>query len=558
MTILEKLRDAKNINDFAPLLGFRPKMVAFILYKMPRVEKCYETFTIPKKNGGLRKINSPNDKLKLLQRRLATLLYDCYDEIIKENKGTIGISHGFKRGYDIFTNSRRHCRKRYVFNVDLKDFFPSINFGRVRGFFLNDKNFKLHEKVATIIAQIACYENQLPQGSPVSPMISNLIGNILDIKILKLAKNTKCYYTRYADDLTFSTNNKQFPKCIADENNGTWLIGDKLKKCIEESGFKINKNKVNMQYKYSRQTCVGLVINKKVNIKNEYYRKARAMCNNLFNNNTFYIEKNDQKNSIAQLEGILNFIYWIKQHYFNEKKDKNKEEGIKKLYGKYLFYKHFINTDKPIILTEGKTDVIYLKCALKNLIEIFPDLIENKENRYNFKIKFFTYTKLFRTVMSFAEGTTGLLSLMHYYKKNVNNYILSKLHKPIILIVDNDEGAKGIRDLLKIRNPITLSHLFYGKLYVLFVDKNSNIEIENLFDEDLLNKEIDGKKFKIDKKDKENDKYFGKYKFAQKIILPNYSSINFVRFKPLFFKIREIINNNQNMDKEAQTASNKR
>ena len=208
MTILEELKNAKNINEFAPLLNFKPKSLSYILYIMPNTKKCYESFTIPKKDGSERKINSPNERLKLVQRRLANLLYDCYDEIIKNKKGTIGISHGFKRKYSIFTNSRMHCRKKYVFDVDLKDFFPSINFGRVRGYFINDKNFQLNEKIATIIAQIACFENQLPQGSPISPIISNLIGNILDVKLLRLSKEVKCYYTRYADDLTFSTNKK--------------------------------------------------------------------------------------------------------------------------------------------------------------------------------------------------------------------------------------------------------------------------------------------------------------------------------------------------------------
>ena len=82
----------------------------------------------------------------------------------------------------------------------------------MRGYFLNDRNFKCSEQIATIIAQIACYNNELPQGSPLSPIISNLIGNILDIKILKLSQQEKCYYSRYADDLTFQRikKNSQF------------------------------------------------------------------------------------------------------------------------------------------------------------------------------------------------------------------------------------------------------------------------------------------------------------------------------------------------------------
>ena len=79
------------------------------------------------------------------------------------------MSHGFRRHYSIITNARRHKRRRYVLNLDLQDFFPSFSFGRVRGFFIHNNSFKLNEKVATIIAQIACHENVLPQGSPCSP-----------------------------------------------------------------------------------------------------------------------------------------------------------------------------------------------------------------------------------------------------------------------------------------------------------------------------------------------------------------------------------------------------
>ena len=545
MTKLEKLKDTKNINEFAALLNLKPKSLAYILYIMPNNGKCYESFSIPKKNGGVRIINSPNERLKLVQRRLADLLYDCYDEITKNKNGTIGLSHGFKRGYSIFTNSRKHCRKRYVFNIDIKDFFPSINFGRVRGYFINDRNFKLNEKTATIIAQIACYENQLPQGSPVSPIISNLIGNILDVKLLKLSKETKCYYSRYADDLTFSTNSKQFPSSIALENNSCWVVGEKLNKTIEKSGFKINETKVTMQYKYSRQTCVGLIVNRKVNVRKDYYRKVRAMCHNLLKTNTFYIDNDDEENSISQLGGMINFIFWIKQHYFKQKtKDKKEDlEAIKKLYRKFLFYKYFVNLERPLIITEGKSDITYLKCAMKNLIESYPDLIEHVDDKYNFKISFFNMTKIIRKVLIPAEGTSGLLFLMRHYKEEISKYNFPNVDVPIIIIVDNDDGVKEIKKLLEIQNPMPIYQPFFKQLYVLFVSNQEKIVIEDLFDEKTREIEIEGKVFNPKKtdKDEDNDKYFGKIRFSQKVILPNYKTINFENFKPILDNIRQII-----------------
>jgi hypothetical protein len=545
MTILEKLKDTKNINDIASLLGFQPKMLSYLLYIMPKDQKCYETFTIPKKNGGKRIINAPNKKLKLLQRRLATLLYDCYDEIKNNKKGFTGLSHGFKRGCSIFTNSLKHCKKRYVFNVDLMDFFPSINFGRVRGYFINDKNFKLNEKIATIIAQIVCYENQLPQGSPASPIISNLIGNILDVKLLKSSKEEKCYYSRYADDLTFSTNNKQFPGSIALEKDNRWVVGDNLRKLIKDSGFQINETKVSMQYRNSRQTCVGLVVNKKVNVKKEYYRNVRAMVNNLLRNNTFFINKGDENNSIAQLEGMINFIYSIKQKHDRRKigERHNNPNAITKLYRNLLFFKYFINMDKPIILTEGKTDVVYLKYALKNLKNDYPSLIEVNDDKYCFKVRFFRSSKLFRDVFAISEGTSGLRKLMEYYRNNIKYFCHYRTCLPIIFIIDNDQGTKEIKNTLGMKDEELkeLYMCFHNQLYVLFVGKKKDTAIENLFDTDLLNTEIAGKKFKIDKKYGENDKFFDKHIFSQKVILPNYEKINFENFKPIFDSLSEII-----------------
>jgi len=545
MTILEKLKDTKNINQLALLLGFRPKMLSYILYKMPSIEKSYISFTIPKKSGGERIINAPNEKLKLLQRRLANLLYECYDEIIDNKKEKAGLSHGFKRGCSIYTNSLKHCKKRYVFNIDLKDFFPSINFGRVRGYFLNDKNFKLNEKIATIIAQIACFDNQLPQGSPVSPIISNLLGNILDVKMLKLSKEGKCYYSRYADDLTFSTTNKKFSNLIAFEKDNKWAVGENLRKAINNSGFQINETKVSMQYRTSRQTCVGLIVNKKVNVRKEYYRNVRAMLNNLLKNNTFFINKSDENNSIAQLEGMINFIYSIKRRYDKRKIGERsyKPNAITKLYRKFLFYKCFINIDKPIILTEGKSDIVYLKCALKKLKDYYPSLIGMVDEHYCFNVRFLQSSKLFRDVFAVSEGTPGLKRMMEYYKDNISSFSHFKICMPVIIIIDNDQGAEEIKKMLGVKNEELkeLYKCFHNQMYVIFVGKNKDTMIENLFDKDLLNKVVDGKKFKIDKKEEDNEKFFGKHIFSQRVILPNYEKINFDNFKPIFDSILEIV-----------------
>jgi RNA-directed DNA polymerase len=231
MSRLSDLKSAVDLSDVARLLGFKPASLAYILYVKSDSRK-YKKFTISKRSGGTRQICAPVNDLKLLQRRLADLLQDCVEEINNTNNRSDddhhpdSIAHGFKRGRSIITNARLHRNRKYVFNVDIQDFFGTINFGRIRGYFMADKNFQLQPKVATVLAQIACFENVLPQGSPSSPVISNLIGHIVDIHLAKLAENVGCTYTRYADDLTFSHKQTNLSKayCNAQPKKGTLLV----------------------------------------------------------------------------------------------------------------------------------------------------------------------------------------------------------------------------------------------------------------------------------------------------------------------------------------------
>ena len=256
MSQLNDLKSAASLKDVADLLEVKVAMLSFILYKKPKVS-LYSKFDIPKRHGGIREIWAPEYHLKLIQHRLAELLQDCVEEINaldgKENDSDhLGVAHGFKRKRTIMTNARAHVTRRYVFNVDIHDFFGTINFGRVRGFFLKEKHFLLNPAVATVLAQIACHENKLPQGSPCSPVISNLIGHALDMLLVRLAHSTGCTYTRYADDLTFSTNKLAFPARVAMEVAGKgdeWVTGSGLERLIAKSGFSLNEKKLECNIK---------------------------------------------------------------------------------------------------------------------------------------------------------------------------------------------------------------------------------------------------------------------------------------------------------------------
>ena len=175
MSRLEDLQAVRTLSDLARLLYCRPRSLSYMLYKLSPEDR-YRSFGIPKSSGGIRTIQAPDRRLKWVQSQLTRLLGDCLRSIEAEKPERQKVSHGFQRGRSIVTNAQMHTGCRYVLNLDLEDFFGTVNFGRVRGFFIKDRNFKLDPKVATVIAQIACHENALPQGAPSSPIISNLIG----------------------------------------------------------------------------------------------------------------------------------------------------------------------------------------------------------------------------------------------------------------------------------------------------------------------------------------------------------------------------------------------
>ncbi|HEX2618562.1 MAG TPA: TIR domain-containing protein [Phototrophicaceae bacterium] len=267
-------------DDLASLLEVPDSHLIYYLYRLPP-EQQYIQFELPKKSGGKRKISTPISPLKILQHKLNTIL-----RLVYEPKATVhGFVHQSAPGMDaesrsIVTNAKMHVAQKFILNVDLKDFFPSINFGRVRGLFMATP-YSLPEEVATILAQICCYKNQLPQGAPTSPIISNMICARMDSQLLRLAQKHQCRYTRYADDITFSTFKSSFPRSIAAVHTlqtGQQLeIGTELHEIIKANGFQINEDKVRLQNHRQRQEVTGLTVNRFTNVRRKYIRQIRAM-----------------------------------------------------------------------------------------------------------------------------------------------------------------------------------------------------------------------------------------------------------------------------------------
>lgn len=550
---MREFNDIKTRNELADFLNVPRKQLSYILY-VKDINKLYTSFEIHKKNGGVRKINAPFKELKDIQRKLAEALY----KHMKKKREKNLISHAFEKNKSIITNAKIHRNKRLVLNIDLEDFFESIHFGRVRGFFNKNNNFLLPIEVATVIAQISCYEGKLPQGAPSSPIISNLICEILDQRLLKIAKKYKLDYTRYADDLTFSTNDKKFLDLQTE-------FYEKMSKELLRAGFKINEKKKRLQLKDSRQMVTGLVVNKKVNVNRIYYKETRAMAHQLYKQGSFEI--NGEPATLNQLEGRFAFINQLT--WYNNKKDDvkhhfNNLSSREQQYQKFLFYKYFFANPKPLIVTEGKTDIAYLKSALKNLYNEYPNLItKNSDGTFEFRVSFLKKTKRLAYFLGiYQDGGSALNNIYNFFdsKKSTANYlsyfkkISNTLPKnPVILMFDNElESGKNKpigkflshtkldgRKKEKLENEYMVD--IVDNLYLLtvpLIGGKSECDIEDLFEDTTLSHKIEGREFtKSDNYDV--SKYYGKEMFS-KYILNNYSDINFNEFKSVLDNIIDI------------------
>jgi RNA-directed DNA polymerase len=235
----------------------------------------YRRFAVKKKSGGERIIYAPAKRLKILQCLIKADLEKHYPPK--------ACAHAFIKKKSIKTNARDHTNKAFVLNIDLKDFFPSISFGRVKRLF-ESQPFNLSHPVAAVLAHICCHNGHLPQGAPTSPIISNMIAYKLDNQLTRLASDNYCSYSRYADDITFSFTHYagKLPKNIVRiDGDNKVNPGSCLSEIIKNNGFEINSEKTRLQSNKQRQVVTGLVVNKKVNVKREFIRQTSSMIHSL-------------------------------------------------------------------------------------------------------------------------------------------------------------------------------------------------------------------------------------------------------------------------------------
>ncbi|WP_343692623.1 reverse transcriptase domain-containing protein [Chitinophaga sp.] len=329
MDLLDLLNYVKRIYLSDKYVPFEIKQLTY--YSNPRKALRYKTFKIAKKNGGQRIIAAPVKGLKLIQRCLNIIFQIVYTP----HKSATG----FVAGRSIYENALRHVNSNFILNIDLKDFFLSIDQARVwKRIQLPPFNLGTSEnrlKLANIIAALCCTnllvrrknerdeweekkQNVLPQGAPTSPLISNAICEKLDIKLTALSKRFGLKYSRYADDITFSSMH-----FVYNEKSG---FLEELYRIIIEQGFTINDKKFRIQTIGHRQEVTGLIVSHKVNVKREYIKNLRQIlyywetyglekANNIFKEN-YANEKGHIKNLENQMqsiiEGKLNFLSAIR------------------------------------------------------------------------------------------------------------------------------------------------------------------------------------------------------------------------------------------------------
>jgi len=305
------LPNLQNIIQLKNLLGISIPEIRFIAYheKLSSVDH-YHRYSIPKRNGGVRHLAAPKPLVKKAQHAILEKI------LMKINIPEV--AHGFIQGRSILTNAKKHLYKpEIIIKMDIEDFFPSISFERVRGMF---HSFGYSGFISTLLAMIctdanripfqqggkkyflATSERHLPQGSPASPMISNIICIKMDKRLKGLAKTFNFRYTRYADDLTFSTDEEL-------SNIGTFCAF--VKRIVREEGFQINKRKTRFLRQNAQQNITGIVVNEgELCFPRNWIRNLRAAIHNLkmdLNN-----KNNITTERIREIQGMLacrNFFY---------------------------------------------------------------------------------------------------------------------------------------------------------------------------------------------------------------------------------------------------------
>jgi len=280
-------------------------------FLLTSTRRSYHLTTIKKSKGGIRTLSIPNKRLKYLQRKLLKLF-----EVIYTTRNTV---HGFAKARSNISNATAHVRRPYILNIDLSDFFGTITHKRIIGLF---KGIGIDFDVAIALARLCTYANKLPQGAPTSPILSNMICLKMDQALLRFCKANNIKYTRYADDITFSSYTQPmalFEGGLPARSRVTEEeLSKKLKQIFHDNGFQINHSKSWFMGRNSRKDVTGLVVNDFVNLRRTYIRNIRASLfkieqNGLEKTQSDFVERYKKNILIKdQIRGRLEYVAQIR------------------------------------------------------------------------------------------------------------------------------------------------------------------------------------------------------------------------------------------------------
>ncbi|MEA3212948.1 MAG: RNA-directed polymerase [Chthoniobacter sp.] len=267
-------------DDVAAALGLTRKQLWFFATHRERDRHPhYVTFSIPKRRGGRRVIMAPKRGLKAVQRAVLAALVDKLP--VSEH------AHAFRHGRNVRTGAEPHVGKRHVLRLDLKDFFPSVTFARVRGYFISlGYGYPVAATLAVLLTEaerqpvviegetfhVPIGERHCVQGAPTSPGLCNAIVLKLDHRLAGLARKHGLAYTRYADDLSFSGDL---------DRTALLRVNALARRIIREEGFVVNDAKTRLTSQGRRQTVTGVVVNQTLGLSRQERRRLRATAHKM-------------------------------------------------------------------------------------------------------------------------------------------------------------------------------------------------------------------------------------------------------------------------------------
>lgn len=262
----------------------------------------YNVFQVPKKSGGFRTIEAPNDVLKSKQRALLPFLH--------QNMRVSPFAHGFAPGKSVATHATHHCASKWVLAMDISDFFPSVTRTTAWSTLVFKGDSRKRDKVwADNQMEIHFHDFgdgkglRLPQGAPASPLIANAVLYKFDWSFSAYCTQRGCCYTRYADDLVISS--KTAPESVA------WQLAAMAESMLKKYGMAINRKKTQLMHDKRRQVVCGLVVNALADGRQELPRPKKRWRKRL----RAALHQQGQ-NPDRRTVGMQSFDHMVREHYW--------------------------------------------------------------------------------------------------------------------------------------------------------------------------------------------------------------------------------------------------